>query len=72
MRFGSTAADSDDDLQAVPVREYLLREPAARHDFSVALERDPFARKLELCKQLSTVDCLLEVARFAVDRNGYH
>jgi hypothetical protein len=67
VRSISAAADGDDDFERIAIGEHLIRMAAARHDFAVALDRDPLAGKLEALEQLAAVERFIEAVRFAVD-----
>ena len=71
-RARSAAADGDHDLDPVAVSQHLLAEPAARHDFAVALECDALAGEIQALELLLAIERLLEALRRAVYGDSYH
>jgi sulfur carrier protein len=61
----STPSHGHHHLDAIPVHEPRLAEPAARHDLAVALDREAAAGEGELVASLG-----LAGKRLAVERNG--
>ena len=71
-RAGSAAADGDDDFDLIAVSQRLCAEPAARHDFAVAFERDALAGEIQALEQLPAIERLLKAVRRAVYGDYYH
>jgi hypothetical protein len=68
----SAAAYGDDDFKRIAVGKHFLRMTAARHDFTVTLERDAFARKFQVLEQFAAVERAFETVSFAVDGQCDH
>jgi hypothetical protein len=68
----SAAAHSHDDLEFVSILDRHCTELAAGNDFTIALNRETFARKAEPIDELSEIQCLLELVALAVNGNCDH
>ena len=68
----SAAADRDDDFQSVAIGYRAHRELAARHDFSVAFDRDALTRQAEMIDELGKAHRLLELTGLAIDADRDH
>ena len=72
VRSISAAADSDDDFERIAIGEHFIRMAAAWHDFAVALDRDAFAREMQVLDKVATVQRAFELMGFAVDSQCNH
>lgn len=68
----SAAADRDDDLQLVAIAKRGIAMTAARHDFTVFLDRDALAGKIERDNQVRDRKRRLKLTWLTVDEQGDH
>ena len=68
----STATNSDNNFQPIPIRQLLRGKQTARHDLAVALQCDALARQAHLFDECGNTGGIGKLAHGAVNADGNH